>query len=325
MPVGLCKTLCCFALALIIMAGHSTQASAQSCSFSITNLNFGSIDLTQGTSIDVTATFTATCNALLLTTVRVCPNFAAGSGGSDSSGSPRHMASGTNQLNYNLYQDAARSIVWGSAIDGAATNPPTVDIPILLLSNTTTRTIYGRIFPSQQQVATGSYLSSFAGGQTLMSYRVGTGQTCAQIGTQNGTQAPFSVQATYTPTCRVSASPLNFGTLAGTAITNGVNAATNLSATCSAGTPYSIALNGGQSGATDPTQRKLTMGAQSLIYGLYRDDPRTLPWGSTLGTNTAAGVGSGTNQSIPVYGRVPNQTVPPPGTYSDNVVVSVEY
>lgn len=315
--------LVCLLAALLCFG--SLDASAQSCSFSITDVNFGSVDLTQGSAIDVTATFTATCSAGNATTVRVCPNINLGTGGSASGGTPRYMLSGGNQLSFSLYQDAARTNEWGSTVSGTAFGPPTVDVPILLPTNTVTRTIYGSIFASQQGRPTGTYNSSFAGGQTLISYRNGTTKTCAQIGTANGTQAPFTVQANYVPTCRVSAAGLNFGSLAGTAIASGVDGATNVTTTCSAQTPYSVALDGGLTSATNPTQRKMSMGTNMLTYGLYQDYGRTLPWGATSGTDTNAGVGTGLGQPIPVYGRVPNQSVPPPGNYNDTIVVTVVY
>ena len=40
---------------------------------------------------------------------------------------------------------------------------------------------------------------------------------------------------------------------------------------------------------------------------------------------TLGGTGTAATQSIPVYGRVPAQATPPPGTYSDTVVATVTY
>jgi spore coat protein U-like protein len=48
-------------------------------------------------------------------------------------------------------------------------------------------------------------------------------------------------------------------------------------------------------------------------------------WGSTVGTNTESGTGTGSTQSLTVYGRVASQTTPNPGTYSDTIVVTVAY
>ena len=81
---------------------------------------------------------------------------------------------------------------------------------------------------------------------------------------------------------------------------------------------------GGGTGATVAT-RKMTSGANAVNYSLYRDALRTQLWGQTIGTDTVAGTGSGANQTLTIYGRVPAQAVPPPGTYSDAVTITVEF
>jgi len=48
--------------------------------------------------------------------------------------------------------------------------------------------------------------------------------------------------------------------------------------TCTSGTAYTISLDGGFSGATNPTQRKMTKGSEFITYGLYRDASGTLPF-----------------------------------------------
>ena len=120
--------------------------------------------------------------------------------------------------------------------------------------------------------------------------------------------------------CNVSATDLNFGAV-GDLRTSVVGQST-LSLQCTQGTGYTISLNGGLSGATDPTARKMTMGSSSVTYGLYQNSARSLAWGpqSTLG-----GSGTASTQTIPVNGLVPKQPKPPLGTYSDTIVVSVAY
>ena len=69
----------------------------------------------------------------------------------------------------------------------------------------------------------------------------------------------------------------------------------------------------------------MTFGASSVAYGLYQDSAHASPWGSTPGANVATGTGDADVQAIPVYGLVPAQVSPAPGTYSDTIVVSVSY
>ena len=77
-----------------------------------------------------------------------------------------------------------------------------------------------------------------------------------------------------------------------------------------------------------------TVGTRATIAGtnctaapftVTATDARTQPWGNSSGVITAAGTGSGLAQSLTVYGRVPAQTTPSPGAYTDTVVVTLTY
>src|SRR3954471_19929952 len=133
------------AAALAVSSGAEAK-NARCNTLSITALNFGTVDLTANTTFDTTATLSVSCTGNTNATVRVCPNFDVGTGGS-SSGDPRFMLNGANQLKYNLYQDAARTTVWGSNLDAFSSSPPTVDVPLGGGgSGSTSVTIYGRIW-----------------------------------------------------------------------------------------------------------------------------------------------------------------------------------
>ncbi len=312
-------------LALLIhLACGAGAADAQTCNFSITSLNFGNIDVTQNTAATTSGTYTATCSGLL-TATRTCPNVDAGTGGS-SSGSPRYMLSGANQLAFNLFSDASYATIWGSYLWGFPYTAPPTDISTILLGNgSTQRTMYARIPSGQQTVPPGTYTTSFAGNTkiTYAAYLLGLfPPDCATMTTPFGT-ATFTVTATVVPSCTVAASNIDFGSAG--LLTTAINAATTLQVTCSATTPYTISLDGGLSGATDPTARKMTRSSQSVTYGLYQDAARSLPWGNTIGSNTVAATGTGLSQPFWVYGRVAQQTTPGPGTYTDTIVVTVTY
>src|ERR1700748_1673023 len=93
---------------LLAIAWTSDPALAQRCNFTISVLNFGSIDLTANSTFTSTATYSASCTGTANTTVRTCPNIDVGSGGS-TSGNPRFLLNGAAQLNFNLYQDSSYS------------------------------------------------------------------------------------------------------------------------------------------------------------------------------------------------------------------------
>jgi spore coat protein U-like protein len=303
----------------------ASPALAQSCNFSISNLDFGTINVTANTPFTSTATYSASCTGTANRTVRTCPNIDAGSGGT-TSGSPRFLLNGGTQLNFNLYQDGSYTSVWGSNLWGFAGSYPSPTIDVALNGSgigTVSQTIYGQVWSGQQTVPAGSYASSFSGTQASVAYAYSTVGTCATIGSSHATSAPFTVTATNATICSVAASTLNFGSAG--VLRAAIDATGSVTVTCTNALPYTIALDGGLSGATNPTQRVMSQGLQNVTYGLYRDSPRAQPWGDSVGTNTVAGTGTGLAQTLTVYGRVPAQTTPSPGTYSDTVVVTISY
>ncbi len=296
---------------------------AQSCSFGMSDMNFGFVNLTGGSAVDSTATLNITCSNPLLTlglSIRICPNINAGSGGQ--SGGIRRMLQGSNVLNYQLYQNSGRTTSWGSLAQPALGSPPPIDLALPLLVNNTSRTVYGRIAANQASAARGPYLSSFAGAETSFTYTsyLLLAPSCSTV-TQNPTQVPFNVTAVVEPTCLVTAQPINFGNHG--VLSTAVDATGAISLTCTANLAYSVALNGGLSNSP-PASRQMVLGGASITYGLYRDTGRTNVWGSAAG-QIVTGTGTGSPQTLTVYGRVPPQNTPAPGTYSDTVVVTVSY
>jgi spore coat protein U-like protein len=102
---------------------------------------------------------------------------------------------------------------------------------------------------------------------------------------------------------------------------------------CTNTTPYSIGLNNGINASG--SQRRVQVGATGnyLNYGLYTDAAYSNAWvATTSATSCTAGVstcslgtGTGSNQNITVYGRIPPQTAPIVGTFTDTVVVTVTF
>lgn len=302
-----------------------SQAAAQSCNFSISNLNFGNIDVTTNATFTSTATFSASCTGTAGATVRVCPNIDAGSGGT-TSGNPRELINGGNQLNFNLYQDSGYTTVWGSHLWGFAGSlpSPTIDIPLDGAGNgNSNQTIFGQVWSGQRTVPAGTYLSSFSGAQVTVAYDYATMGTCATIGSSHGTSASFTVSTVNVTTCSVNAGTVNFGSTG--ILQSALDATGSIGVTCTNSAPYTIALDGGTTAAVDPTQRKMSKASEQITYGLYQNLARTQPWGDGVGINTISGTGSGLQQSLTVYGRVPAQSTPSPGSYSDTVVVTVIY
>lgn len=135
----------------------------------------------------------------------------------------------------------------------------------------------------------------------------------------------LSVTITITNECTAgTTSPVNFGSRG--VLNANFDATGSLSVTCTTSAPYTIGLGVGTgSGATLAARRMTGPGSATVTYQLYRDSGRTLNWGDLASGDTLAGTGSGSAQTIDVYGRVGNQTTPPAGTYNDTVLVTVSY
>ncbi|MFC7066680.1 spore coat U domain-containing protein [Brucella rhizosphaerae] len=296
------KQLLIFIAALFLSVTSASVVIAQTCTSTISDMNFGTVNLQAGGAIDTTAVLSVTCSSSLnlQLLMRVCPNLNAGSGGS--SGSTRLMTNGANTLSYQFFQDANRTVLWGSSTNTTLGTVPAIDVIAPILGpGTATRTIYGRILGSQASKLAGTYLSMFSGGQARINYvRYLLGAPDCSTVADNPIQPSFNVQAIVNRSCTVSASPLNFGTHS--AMTSNIDANGALTINCTLGLPYSISLNGGLSNA-QPTQRRMTLGSTAIIYGLYSNSTRTVPWGNTAG-QIVSRTGTGATESVPVYGRV---------------------
>ena len=141
------------------------------------------------------------------------------------------------------------------------------------------------------------------------------------------TATTFSVNATVVPTCTVSAAALNFGAAIPTLITANIDALTNLSATCTNGAPFTVALSTGNGvGATAAVRRMMSGAVNGVNYALYQNAARTRLWGDgTSGTSINSLTGTGALQTIPVYGRIPTGQSPAVGTYTDVITVTVTF
>ncbi|MFY8114754.1 MAG: spore coat U domain-containing protein [Rhabdaerophilum sp.] len=306
-------------LGLLALTG---AAQAQTCTITRpATINFGTVDVLLNAAVDITATISVSCTGLANQTVRVCLNL--GDPNTGTVGGVRRAITGANVLNYQFYSDPARTVKWSSWVTGGAGVEVLVPLNASGTSTPVVRTLYGRVFAGQQTARAGTYTANFSGAFTHQRSRyTSTGQLCPTM-TTGALRWNFTMSATVPAKCVVTSATLNFGNP--TALTANIDASTNLGIACSTALPYQVQLNGGLSGATNPTLRRMTKGAEFVTYGLYRDAARTQPWGATLGTNTLSGTGTGNTVAVPVYGRVPVQTTPTPGVYNDTVVVTVNY
>ncbi len=316
------KCLLQLTLGILVYAAGMGGAFAATCTADVDDLNFGSVDTLSSVKADTTAQVSISCSGVSAeaTAVTVCANLGAGSGGSGSGGS-RLMLSGANALTYRLFSDSGQSSRWGAYNATTLGQPQTIRLAASGGTANGVATLYGAVSSGQAGAATGTYLSSFSTSDATFYYQEGTTLDCAAPAAATQAQASFTAQATVAANCLVTVEDIAFGVHG--LIDGEVTATGGVNLTCTPGTNYTIAMDGGLTGATDPTQRLMRSGSNTIAYGLYADAAHTTPW-SASGTGLVTGTGAGAVQSIPVYGRVAPQSAAP-GQYSDTVVVTVTY
>lgn len=113
----------------------------------------------------------------------------------------------------------------------------------------------------------------------------------------------------------VTISSVNFGSYIGTE-TSGTGAMT---VNCALGTNYAISLGTGGSGTYDP--RQMQSGSDLLNYNLYTDNSYATRWEYQTVNDT----GTGSDQNYSIFGKIPAGQNPPVGSYSDSIVVIIDY
>lgn len=117
---------------------------------------------------------------------------------------------------------------------------------------------------------------------------------------------------------------LDFGTA--TLLQDEIDADTGTSGTdalevlCNPGVAYTLTFDAGQNASQVADRAMKREGGTELVgYQIYSDAARN----NVL--TTISGTGTGTAQPVVVYGRVPAQTAPPPGSYRDVVIITVAF
>ena len=138
------KLACCvFVVSSTLVATARVEAA---CTISATGVSFGTYDVFTSGADASTGTITYRCSASV-TNVQITI-----STGASPTYTPRTLVKGSENLQYNLYQDSAHLTVWGDGTGGTGTytraNPPKNQDVLL--------TIFGQV-PALQDVSVGSY------------------------------------------------------------------------------------------------------------------------------------------------------------------------
>jgi spore coat protein U-like protein len=268
-----------FMLALVLLlACGAIPSAAQTCSLSMTGMSFGTY---AATLLNGTATGRVTCAGAWSL------GFNAGTGAGATTTIRKMTGPGGATLNYQLFQDAARTVIWGNSTSDSVTGTGNANL-----------TVYGQI-TAGQFLAPGTYTDTVSSATTS-----------------------FSVTAVVQATCAISATPMAFGVYSGTLL----NSAATISVTCTNTTSYNVGLNAGTATGATVTNRSMTGPASTLLrYALFSNSGHTTNWGNTVGTDTVAGIGSGALQSLSAYGQIPAGQFVRPGSYADTIVATVTY
>ncbi|MDP9975045.1 spore coat protein U-like protein [Variovorax paradoxus] len=323
---------------LLWWVGVGSAQAAITCTAQMSDLNFGTVDLVDGStppSPIATLDYTCTNNGTSAETVRVCFNIGDGDEGLTNF-NPRVMKSGTNSLKFQLYQGTS-NVIWGSSGNGVVPNPfiATFSVPRRISSTvpasvSASTTMRGDLLAGQGTAPPGAYQDNFGSVHTSITFSSSTTGTPTAC---NGTAAdnfPFLVKATVAKSCLVTADPLNFGTIDGLPGMADRDQFSTINVTCTTPTSYTVALTPSNNSTTGAGAMTPTGGVpgntDAVPYRLYSNAGRSASWGSATGTNTVAGTGTGTAQTLTVYGRVLGSSVNVrPDSYRDVVTVTVSY
>jgi spore coat protein U-like protein len=134
-------------IVLTASTGLMPLAAEAACTVNTTNVNFGAYNVFTAAPDDATGRVRLRCTGTRPPSVTVHLD----KGGAPSF-TPRQMRKGAETLDYNLYQDSTRTVIWGDGTGGSQTvvqpNPP--------LNTNIDVTVYGRI-PAGQDVSSGVY------------------------------------------------------------------------------------------------------------------------------------------------------------------------
>jgi len=336
--------LCLLGSALPMQRAHAAVV----CTATMTDVTFGSVDLVAGVGLTAGGTLNYTCtnDASSMTYASVCFNVGDGNEGLGNF-NPRVMKSGSNVLQFQLYQSPG-STIWGSIGNSAVPSPFTINLTIPRRSGGTngsfsgSATMQGQLLNGQGAVPAGSYQDFFsaAGVHTSITLTTSTSSMPGNCsGSTSANNFAFTVKAAVIKSCLVTAgaaSNIQLGATSGVNF-NDTNLMGNntIDVTCSGGTPYYIGLrpsNNSTAGAGVMAALNLvpvTGNTDSVPYQLRSTPGMTgTPWGNTATSasvgNGKSGTGAGTAQGIPVYATTPGANFVP-DSYADTVTVNVSY
>ncbi len=289
------------AVSFLLIFGHSPAFAATSVtgcsSITATNVFFADYNTATKAAVSSTGSFTVICQANGTGAANVSIKMG---NGLTAHCSPA-MLHGATKLDYDIFQQSNYS--------GAFCNTSKNYSMTFTAANTDTQATF-TIYP---EIQNGQTMSVYGDYQDTMTIQTNTAGADAST--------TFTLNGHVPGTCTLSTGNMAFGTYTGAVI----DATATVTVNCTNTAPYSVALGAG-SNSNGASRRMTGPASQYLSYALYSDNSRSVAWGdgTTYGA-TVSGTGTGANQSLTVYGRVTASQRPTPGSYSDTVVVTLQY
>jgi len=135
--------------------------------------------------------------------------------------------------------------------------------------------------------------------------------------------ANLEVSITIVDGCLINAATLAFAPQI-VGVTSVVDDAASVTLNCTAGTDYELGFGLGQ--YANGTQRRMQdSGTNYVNYQIYTAAERTTILGEVGGGNTITGQGTGSAATVSVYGRVPGGQTVVAGSYTDQVLMTLQY
>jgi len=317
-------------LALLAGGAAHAQVSCELDASTDVNVDFGSElpytprDATSPTGFNLSCTNSGQAAR----NVKVCVGLGPGTGG-ESGGGFRQMQANDNsgRISYDLYAHPSRA-TWSRV--GYSTNQLEASGPVP--ANTTAQIIMpGRLYGRTAIRASlpRLYSSTFSGGDvaiTWQDYDPGAPEpACAELTQTLAFPGSFTVSMEVPTACDFANTntTLNFGSRS--SLLNAINAPAAFTIACAIGVNYTASVSDGLH--AEGGQRNLRRGSTPdlIQYEIYKNSLRTQRFGS-VGSERLVGTGFGGRQSLRFYGQVPGgQDIPWVGTYTDTVVVTMEY
>lgn len=324
-----------FALLAPLLLIAAPDAKADFCTVSMTDMSFGNVSPVSGQDYFANGTLSVTCtfvilvgNIIVLPNINACASLGPGSGATDISA--RVLMNGSKKIPFNLYRSASYTPanLWGGYETNSAI--PVFFTGLLAIgTNTQVYPVFAKITASNlalaavESNATTTYTASFAGaGNMQYSSSSIVALPCQSAG--SSVAFAFNVSANVMNDCLIETAPVSFGSSGG--LSSATRATGAVLVKCTAANSYRIMLNGGTvSNAAGDRKMKNPDTGETVSYRLSTSLDGPI-WGDgSNGTTTYDNVGTGLPQQIIIYGLVPSQTTPSPGTYSDQVTALIYF